>query len=100
MRTFLKGTAIALLLAGTALATAGAADAAQYNNGNRYHSSPAISIGFGNVAFGFNDGYWDNNHRWHHWRNRREHRDYRSRYGDNYHDWKHNRDSDHGWSRH
>jgi uncharacterized protein YraI len=101
MRMFLKGAAIALALAGTALLTAGTADAqGSYNNGYRHNDSPVISIGFGNVAFGFNDGYWDNNHRWHHWRNQRDHRNYRDQNRNNYHDWRHDRDSDNGWQRH
>ncbi len=108
MRTFLKGTVIALALAGTALVTVGTASAAgiYLNSGSnrgydnyRDRSGAVISIGFGDVAFGYRDGYWDNNHRWHHWRNHRDHRSYRGQHSDNYHDWNHNRDSDHGWQR-
>jgi hypothetical protein len=101
MHMFLKGAAIALALAGTALLAAGTADAqGSYNDGYRHNDSPIISIGFGNVAFGFNDGYWDNNHRWHHWRNQRDHRNYRDQNRNNYHEWRHDRDSDNGWQRH
>ena len=100
MRTFLKGAAIALALAGTALVTVGTASASGVYLGSGYHhSSSVISIGFGDVAFGYRDGYWDNNHRWHHWRHNRDYRSYRDRHGSNYHNWNHDRDSDGGWQR-
>ena len=101
MRMFLKGAAIVLALAGTALLTAGTADAqGSYNNGYRHNDIPIISIGFGDVAYGYRDGYWDGGHRWHHWRHNRDYRTYRYQHGSNYHDWNHDRDSDNGWQRH
>jgi hypothetical protein len=107
MRMFLKGAAIALALAGTALATAGTSSASGiflgFGTNNDRHdgdrSNTAISIGFGNVAFGYRDGYWDSGHRWHRWHSDRDYRRYRYQHGSNYHDWNHNRDSDHGWQR-
>lgn len=74
----------------------------QYNS--RYHrhggSNNVLSISFGDVAFGYSDGYWDNGHRWHAWRNADEARGYRSHSGSNYHDWHHDRDGGHmGWMR-
>ena len=57
----------------------------------------AFSFNTGDVAFAYNDGYWDNAHRWHRWHNVREARAYRERYGDHYHSWRHTRDHDHGW---
>lgn len=80
-------------------------------NGNNYHDwnhdrgnyegrgHSAISFGFGDVAFGYRDGYWDNRHSWHHWRNNRDYRNYRGN-GNNYHNWNHDRDGDNGWLRH
>jgi hypothetical protein len=108
MRTFLTSAAIALALAGTSLATVTPASADGFsvsvgnNQGHDYgrnRSASIISVGFGDVAFGYRDGYWDNGHRWHRWNNSRDYRNYRSQHGSNYHDWNHDRDSDHGWQR-
>jgi hypothetical protein len=82
----LSGAAIVLGLAGASLATAGTAHAAILG----------ISLDFGNVAFGYQDGYWDRAHRWHHWRHD-EMRRYRLVSGNHYNDWRHDRDRDHGW---
>jgi hypothetical protein len=102
MRMFLKGAVIALALAGTALLTAGTASAAGIYIGsgtNSHRSGTAISISFGDIAYGYRDGYWDNGHRWHKWRHNRDYRSYRGQHGNNYHDWNHDRDSDSGWQR-
>jgi hypothetical protein len=97
---FLKGTVIALALAGTALVTVGTASAAGIFLGSGPNRGGAvISIGFGDVAFGYRDGYWDNDHRWHRWSNDRDYRNYRNHHGSNYHDWNHDRDSNGGWLR-
>ena len=99
MPGFLKGAAIAALLTGTALAATGIAGASDYNHrGDRGHA--IISIGLGDIAFGYRDGYWDNSHHWHHWRHSSDYRSYRGQNGSNYHDWNHNRDRDHGWQGH
>ena len=89
MNTFLKGAAIALALSGTALATAGTAGAAGIYLGvgsGRHDHGAAISVGFGDVAYGYRDGYWDSGHQWHHWRHHRDYRSYRNQHGSNYHD--------------
>jgi len=105
MRMFLKGAAVALALAGTALMTAGTANAAgiYLGSGDHYYGrdrpAAVISIGFGDVAFGYRDGYWDSGHRWHHWRHNGDYRTYRGQHGSNYHNWNHDRDSDNGWQR-
>jgi hypothetical protein len=103
MRMLLKGTVIALALAGTALATTGASSADGFtistSNHGRGHTTTGISIDFGNVAFAYRDGYWDNDHRWHKWRNAREHREYRDRHGDNYRGGNHRRYRGQGWRR-
>ena len=108
MRTLLKNTVIALALGGTVLATAGTAGASgiyvssdndRDNYEGRGYTNSAISFGFGDVAYGYRDGYWDNRHSWHHWRNNRDYRNYRG-YGHNYHNWNHDRDDDDGWQRH
>ena len=58
-----------------------------------------VQIDYGNVAFGYRDGYWDNGHRWHRWNNDHDFQGYRGHQGNNYHDWNHDRDGDHGWKR-
>jgi len=101
MRMLLKGAVIALALAGTALATASPANAAGIMIGTsdhgRHHASTAVMFDFGNVAFAYNDGYWDNDHHWHRWRNSREHRDYRDQHRDHYRNGRHYRYRGHGW---
>ena len=59
-----------------------------------------FSFNTGNVAFAYQDGWWDNHHRWHRWKNHREYMEYRQRYHDRYSDWRHDRDPDHGWHHH
>ena len=44
----------------------------------------AVTFDFGNVAFGYTDGYWDRDHRWHRWRNAEERRRYRELYRAHY----------------
>jgi hypothetical protein len=56
-----------------------------------------MTVGFGDVAFGYRDGYWDRNHTWHAWRTSADYKSYRDMHGSNYHDWNHDRDSDNGW---
>jgi hypothetical protein len=59
--------------------------------------SQSVSFNLGNVAIGYNDGYWDRAHNWHAWE-RAEHRDaYRAEKSAEYHEWKHDRDRDMGW---
>ncbi len=56
-----------------------------------------VSFNLGDVAFGYQDGYWDRSHQWHNWQNQDEARSYRNASGNQYHDWNHDRDSDNGW---
>jgi len=83
MRTILKPILIAL-----ALATASplAAQAAQ-----------RVTVDFGNIAFGYQDGYWDRQHRWHRWRHHRDWTRYRREQREHAYEWRHNRDRDRGW---
>jgi hypothetical protein len=69
------------------------------NNQARDMAGPGVQDEFGNVAFGYNDGYWDNGRVWHHWNNGEESRRYRLHSPANYHDWHHDRDSNQGWLR-
>ncbi len=59
----------------------------------------SFSFNTGDVAFAYSDGYYDNNRRWHKWRNAREHREYRSRYRDVYRDHRRGRERNMGWLR-
>ena len=59
-----------------------------------------ITFDFGNVAVGYSDGYWDNAHHWHKWRNARYAREYRTKYHDNYHAMRHDRAPNQGWVGH
>ena len=76
-----------LLLSGAALSLSQAASADSFR----------FRFDTGNVAFAYQDGYWDHNHRWHRWHNHREMIEYQRRYHDHYYDWRHDRDRDHGW---
>jgi hypothetical protein len=57
----------------------------------------SVFIDAGNVAFAYRDGWWDNGHHWHAWRDRDESRWYSLHYAQNYYDWDHDRDRDEGW---
>jgi hypothetical protein len=59
-----------------------------------------VGIGEGGAVFGYNDGYWDRDHRWHKWRDEREATEWRRDHHEHYYDWKHNRDRDEGWRDH
>ncbi len=103
MRMLLKGAAIALALAGTAIATAGTSNADGFaistSSHGRNHTNVGFSFNTGDVAFAYRDGYWDNNRRWHRWHNSREHRDYRDHHRDNYTDGYHRHYRGQGWRR-
>ncbi len=60
------------------------------------HHGEAMDVGFdfGTIAFGYNDGYWDNGHRWHAWRNSSDAHMYQSRYRNSFHNWRHDRGND------
>lgn len=91
---------MSLMLAATAVAlSCGAASAAHYDRHDHGRSNTVLTVGFGDIAFGYNDGYWDNSHRWHRWNSTRDFHNYRD-HGNNYHRWNHNRDHDNGWQRH
>jgi hypothetical protein len=51
----------------------------------------AVSVGFdiGNVAIGYNDGYYDNAHHWHRWAHPDDMAHFRAAHGDAYHEWRH-----------
>ena len=59
----------------------------------------SFSFDTGAVAFAFSDGYWDNDHQWHGWRNSREAGEFRKRHPENYKAVKHGREKNQGWRR-
>jgi hypothetical protein len=97
MRKALNGAIVALGIAGAALAISGPASAQVGVGVNVGGVGIGVGIGPSDVAFGYQDGYWDTGHRWHNWRNDQEMRDYRNAPNNKYNDWKHDRDRDHGW---
>ena len=60
-------------------------------------ASEHVTIDFGIIAFGYNDGYWDRNHHWHHWRHHSDWERYRAEQREHAYEWRHDRDHDHGW---
>jgi hypothetical protein len=53
-----------------------------------------FSFRVGDVAIAYSDGYYDHRHRWHAWRNAREHNWYRTNYHARYHSYRRDRDRD------
>jgi hypothetical protein len=94
----LNGAIVALGVATAALAMTAPANAQDVGVGVHVGGiGVGVGVGVGNIAFGYQDGYWDNSHRWHQWQNDEEMQNYRKAPGNKYHDWKHDRDSDKGW---
>jgi|SRR5580658_3145415 hypothetical protein len=56
-----------------------------------------VSIDPNDVAFAYDDGYWDRDHHWHAWRNPDEAEWYRTHYHEHYTARKHDADRDQGW---
>lgn len=57
----------------------------------------SVTFDAGNIAYGYNDGYWDRNHTWHAWPNAQAQSDYRAHYASHYYDKRHDADKDAGW---
>jgi hypothetical protein len=94
----LNGAILALGLTGASFAIAGPASADGIGVGVHVGGvGIGVGIGLGDVAFGYQDGYWDRGHHWHHWRNNQQMRDYKGAPGNHYNDYRHDRDPDHGW---
>jgi hypothetical protein len=58
-----------------------------------------IAIDFGNIAFAYDDGYWDNSRHWHAWRDGNEVRAYRNHRGNHFHRGHHDHQRNNGWMR-
>ena len=79
MRTILKGAAIALALAGTALGSAVTANAAV-----------GVTFDIRNVAVGYTDGYMGNDQQYHRWAHASDAKRFRTAHKEQYHAYKHN----------
>ena len=90
MNRNLSAAIIAAGLVGAMFSTAGLASAAG--------SSASVTFNLGDIAFGYNDGYWDHAHQWHAWKNHDDMQSYKSAQNTQFHDWKHSRDPDQGWT--
>ena len=103
MNRFLKRAVIAVALIGTPLTMAHAEIGSTGTEGHRSSelglqvAAISFSFNFGTVAVGYSDGYWDNNHRWHRWRNNQEQSRYRAIQGANYYGMRHDRARNNGW---
>ena len=98
MNRSLKGAIVVLALASAPLAMASLANAQGVGIGVHVGDvGIGVGAGFNNVAYGYQDGYWDHNHNWNKWQNQEEMNNYRKAQHNQYHDWKHDRDSDQGW---
>ena len=53
-----------------------------------------VTVSTGNVAFGYRDGYYDRDYRWHRWDNDDDWSNYRRHYSHYYRDYGHDRDDD------
>ena len=62
---------------------------------DRYNT--AITIGFGDIAVGYRDGFWDSRHNWHRWRHTNDYRTYRDANGSHFHDGYHRHFNENGW---
>ncbi len=78
MRITLKKATVAAALTIATLASANFANAAV-----------GVRFDIGNVAIGYSDGYYDNDHNWHRWAHPADARHYRAAHKDQYHTWRH-----------
>ena len=88
-----------LLMAAAVIGTFATASLVSVTASAPAFAADAFSFSFdtGAVRFGYSDGYWDNDHHFHKWRNAREAREFRARFGDRYQALKHTRAKNAGW---
>lgn len=79
MRSLVLATMCVVFLAGGAAAETG------------FSFDPA------SVRFGYADGYWDHEHRWHAWPNAREAREFHRQFQDRIYGYRHTRYPNDGW---
>jgi hypothetical protein len=87
MRKTIKGALVAAALIGGSLVAGLPAMA----------DNLSVAVSPGGIAFGYNDGYWDQGHAWHAWKNAEESAQFQAANRDHYYAYKHDRDSDKGW---
>ncbi len=58
---------------------------------------PAAAVTVPGVAFGYADGYWDQGHQWHPWRNQQEAEAWRAQNPGHYYDRAHDQEANGGW---
>lgn len=97
MKRGLQAALIATAISAGALAPLGIAQAADVS----------VQFDAGNVAFGYSDGYWDRDHRWHRWPNAAARNSWQGENKGHYYAHSHTRykaagwhDSDHYWEHH
>jgi len=78
---------VAVLSAVTSLCAAAVVPPAQAGVG--------VTLDFGDVALGYQDGYYDSHHRWHHWAHPDDYKAYGHAHPEHYHDYGHDRDEHH-----
>jgi hypothetical protein len=88
MHVILGAALIGLSLAGAAIVGGQPALAAD---------NITVGISNGGIAFGYSDGYWDRDHKWHNWANNDAADRFRSENKDHYYDRRHDADADQGW---
>jgi len=96
-----KAAAVVLAITGAAV-TSGCVtrdhDRYGYSDHQRHdRGNSQISVEFGNIDYGYSDGYWDNRHEWHQWSSDNDRDSYRHYRGSHYSDWKHDHDGNDGW---
>ena len=103
MNVIYKSIVVSLALAG-ATATSGCVMRGEADNdrmdrhvSERDSAVVGVTVGFADIGYGYNDGFWDNSHRWHTWANDGQRTGYRTYQGNHYYDWNHDRDPDQGW---
>ncbi|MGH7015046.1 MAG: hypothetical protein ACREEL_12990 [Stellaceae bacterium] len=57
----------------------------------------SVGVDIGGIAFGFSDGYWDQNHQWHPWRNHQQFTEFKRQQPNHYFGHKHTQEKNMGW---
>ena len=57
-----------------------------------------VAPGGGEVAFGYNDGYWDREHHWHGWGDAQQAARFRDSNGTHFYNRNHDQDRNAGWN--
>lgn len=63
----------------------------------RADDNAGFSFDPASVRFGYADGYWDHEHRWHAWPSAKEARDFHRRFQDRIYGYRHTRYPNDGW---